>query len=106
VIEAVNKTFSTRTSDDLLATLDELGVPAGRVRTLGEVYTWEQTRSQGLLVNVNHIALGTVTLPGPPLRFDSRPCAGGRDTHQAPPTLDQHGEAIRRWLSDTLEARL
>jgi crotonobetainyl-CoA:carnitine CoA-transferase CaiB-like acyl-CoA transferase len=71
-------------------------VPAGRVRDLAEVYTWEQTRSQGLLIDVEHAALGAITLPGPPLRFDG---AEGH-THAAPPVLDQHGAAIRAWLAE------
>ena len=79
---------------DLQAILDELGVPAGRVRTIGEVYEWDQTRSQGLLIDVEHAALGTITLPGPPLRFE--PDLARR--HTAPPTLNQHGDAIREWL--------
>jgi hypothetical protein len=32
------------------------------------------------------------------VRFDDNPYSGGRATHQAPPTLDQHGPAIREWL--------
>jgi formyl-CoA transferase len=79
--------------------LDAAGIPAGKVRTLDEVYDWDQTVSQGLLVEVEHPTLGAVTLPGPPLRF----FATNRETtprdHAAPPTLDQHGDAIRAWLS-------
>jgi crotonobetainyl-CoA:carnitine CoA-transferase CaiB-like acyl-CoA transferase len=77
----------------------ELGIPAGKVRNLEEVFTWEQTRSQGLLIDVEHAVLGRITLPGPPLRFDG----GGRDEHLPPPTLDQHGAAIREWLATTEE---
>jgi len=95
VIAAVNEAFGRHTSADLLALLDELGVPAGKVRDLREVYEWDQTRSQGLLVDVEHAALGTITLPGPPLRFDGAPPR----EHAAPPTLDQHGAAIRAWLA-------
>jgi formyl-CoA transferase len=84
----------------LLARLDEVGVPAGKVRRLDEVYEWEQTASQGLLIDVEHPTLGSVRLPGPPLRFFG---ADGeemtRRDHGAPPTLDQQGEAIRRWVS-------
>ncbi len=95
VITAVEAAFSGYRAADLLARLDELGVPAGKVRDLAEVYEWDQTRSQGLLIDVEHAALGTITLPGPPLRFD------GSDLleHAAPPTLDQHGAAIRSWLA-------
>ena len=44
--------------------LAEAGVPAGRVRTLDEVYEWDQTASQGLLVDVEHSTLGTLTAAG------------------------------------------
>lgn len=91
---AVTEAFSSRTAAQVLQVLAELGVPAGKVRDLEEVYTWEQTRSQGLLIDVEHTALGPITLPGPPLRFDR----GGRTEHLAPPLLDQHGPQIRDWL--------
>jgi hypothetical protein len=34
--------------DDLLARLAAAGIPAGRLRTMDEVYGWDQTISQGL----------------------------------------------------------
>lgn len=95
VIGAVNAAFEQWPAVELLARLDSLGVPAGKVRDLAEVYTWDQTRSQGLLIDVEHAALGRIVLPGPPLRFDGiTPRA-----HSAPPTLDQHGSEIRTWLA-------
>jgi crotonobetainyl-CoA:carnitine CoA-transferase CaiB-like acyl-CoA transferase len=96
VVAAINAAFSAYPATELLARLDELGVPAGKVRDLAEVYAWDQTRSQGLLIDVEHAALGPITLPGPPLRFDGGPPR----THSAPPTLDQHGAAIRAWLAE------
>ena len=95
VIAAIDAAFSAYPAAELLSRLDELGVPAGKVRDLAEVYAWEQTRSQGLLVSVEHAALGLIDLPGPPLRFDG---IDDRE-HAAPPTLDQHGVAIRAWLA-------
>ena len=101
LIEVVEAAFADWDGEALLARLAEVGVPAGKVRTLDEVYTWDQTRSQGLLVDVEHSTLGTVTLPGPPLRFFA---AGGEEVtrrdHGAPPVLDEHGGAIRAWLQD------
>jgi formyl-CoA transferase len=79
-----------------MATLAAIGTPAGQVRSLDEVYQWEQTRSQGLLIDVEHASLGTITLPGPPLRYDD----GGRTQHLAPPTLGQHNETVRAWLDE------
>jgi formyl-CoA transferase len=96
VIAAVEQAFASFRRDELLTRLDAIGVPAGRVRDLGEVYEWEQTRSQGLLLEVEHAALGALRLPGPPLRVDD---AVGATPHRAPPTLDQHGATIRAWLA-------
>ncbi len=94
VIAAVDAAFGGYPRERLMAVLAELGTPAGQVRTLDEVYNWEQTRSQGLLLDVEHPTLGTVTLPGPPIRYDT----GGRAAHQAPPTLGQHTDEILAWL--------
>ncbi len=99
VIEVIEGVFSGWDAEPLLARLDELGVPAGKVRTLDEVYEWEQTRSQGLLVDVDHPTLGTVTLPGPPLRFFAPDgVETTRRDHAAPPLLDGQGADIRAWL--------
>lgn len=98
VIAAVDEVFSALPLAELLPKLAEIGVPAGEVRTLDRVYDWEQTRSQGLLVDVDHSVLGSITLPGPPLRFDSNQFAGGRVENIAPPTLGQHTDAVLAWL--------
>jgi formyl-CoA transferase len=100
-IEVVEAAFADWDAEALLARLDEVGVPAGKVRSIEEVYEWEQTRSQGLLIEVEHPSLGTLTLPGPPLRFFD--AAGSESTprqHRAPPLLDQHGETLRSWLQE------
>ena len=100
LIELINDAFADKTVDELLPQLDAAGVPAGEVRTLDRVYDWDQTRSQGLVIEVDHPTLGRVSLPGPPLRFDG----DGSPEHAPPPTLDQHNASIRQWL-DEVEAR-
>jgi crotonobetainyl-CoA:carnitine CoA-transferase CaiB-like acyl-CoA transferase len=98
-IKVVEAAFAEWEAEPLLARLAEVGVPAGKVRTLDEVYEWDQTRSQGLLVDVEHPSLGALTLPGPPLRFfDAAGSETTRRDHAAPPLLDQHGAAVRSWL--------
>ena len=102
VIEVVEEAFADWDAEPLLARLAEVGVPAGKVRTLDEVYEWDQAASQRLLLDVDHPTLGSVTLPGPPLRFFAADGAEvTRDDHVAPPTLDQHKETIRAWLADS-----
>ena len=58
-------------------------MPAGSIRAIDEVYHWDQTRSQGLVIPVDHPVLGQIELPGPSLRFDG---AAPRE-HAAPPML-------------------
>jgi crotonobetainyl-CoA:carnitine CoA-transferase CaiB-like acyl-CoA transferase len=95
VIEMVQSLFALYATDELLAILDRIGVPAGRIRTIREVYEWEQTRSQGLLIDVDHDTLGTITLPGPPLRFfDTNGTELTRRTHSAPPVLGADNDLI------------
>jgi crotonobetainyl-CoA:carnitine CoA-transferase CaiB-like acyl-CoA transferase len=90
--------FATDPAEHWLALLAEAGVPSGKVRTLDDVYAWEQTLSQGLLLSVEHATQGSLNLPGSPIRFDDNPWSGGRSGHLAPPTLGQHNESIREWL--------
>lgn len=94
----LNKVLRTAPAGHWLKLLDGTGVPAGRVRTLDEVYDWEQTRSQGLVIEVEHPTLGNITLPGPALRFDDNAYAGGRATHTHPPLLGEHDATVRSWL--------
>lgn len=98
LIAVLEAHFATDPAEHWLALLAEAGVPSGKVRTLDDVYAWEQTRSQGLLLEVEHATQGTLNLPGSPIRFDDNSFSGGRPTHLAPPTLGQHDEAIRAWL--------
>lgn len=103
VIEVVEAAFAATDAAELLARLAAASIPAGKVRTMDEVYEWDQTRSQGLLVDVEHPSLGTVQLPGPPLRFFEPSADGERETtpraHRAPPLLDADAKAVRDWAT-------
>jgi crotonobetainyl-CoA:carnitine CoA-transferase CaiB-like acyl-CoA transferase len=93
VNELVQSVFALYATDELLDKLDRIGVPAGRIRSIREVYEWDQTRSQGLLIGVEHDTLGAIELPGPPLRFfDAAGDERTRRRHTAPPVLgaDNH----------------
>ncbi|MGI8591321.1 MAG: CaiB/BaiF CoA transferase family protein [Nakamurella sp.] len=102
--EQLEVRFADLDRDALLARLAEAGVPAGRLRSIDEVYDWEQTRSQRLVVTVDHATLGSIELPGMALRtFEMSPVGeldeSTRLLHDAPPVLDADGPAIRSWLS-------
>ena len=100
VIAAINAVFADQALADLLPRLEARGIPAGEVRTLDRVYAWDQTRSQGLVINVDHPVLGRIELPGPAIRFDDNAFAGGRAEHLPPPALGAHNESVRRWLDE------
>ncbi len=98
LIALIESHFADGPAEEWLGRLAAAGVPAGKVRSLDDVYTWEQTLSQGLLLSIDHPSLGPLQLPGSPLRFDDNEYAGGRATHLPPPSLGQHSEAIRAEL--------
>jgi crotonobetainyl-CoA:carnitine CoA-transferase CaiB-like acyl-CoA transferase len=103
VIALLEDAFAGIDAPTLLARLTAAGIPAGKVRTMDEVYKWDQTLSQGLLVDVEHATLGRLQLPGPPLRFFAAGPDGETETtrraHTAPPVLGASDADLRAWLS-------
>ena len=94
-----------------LGLLASAGVPAGSIRTIDEVYQWEQTRTQGLVITVQHPVLGSIELPGPALRFEYGAAdtggpgtagagRGGHRDYAPPPLLGQHDADVRAWLDE------
>ncbi|MGY1741732.1 MULTISPECIES: CaiB/BaiF CoA transferase family protein [unclassified Blastococcus] len=104
VIALLEEAFAGIAPEDLLARLAAAGIPAGKVRTLDETYGWDQTLSQGLLVDVEHATLGRLQLPGPPLRFFAAGPDGETETtrrdHTAPPVLGASDSQLRAWLTE------
>ena len=99
LIAAIEAVFAAESAEHWLALLHDVGVPAGKVRSMDDVYEWDQVRSQGLVLEVDHPAYGSLALTGSPLRFDDSVFSGGRSHHLPPPLLGEHNEAIRAWLA-------
>jgi crotonobetainyl-CoA:carnitine CoA-transferase CaiB-like acyl-CoA transferase len=95
---AVEQAFARYSTPDLLAKLSAIGVPSGEVKNLQQVFDWDQTRSQGLLIDVEHPVLGSIQLPGPPLRFFESTGEEWHREHTAPPLLGQHTDEVLGWL--------
>jgi crotonobetainyl-CoA:carnitine CoA-transferase CaiB-like acyl-CoA transferase len=64
----------------------EAGVPAGRIRTMDQVYGWDQLEHLELIDRVDHPSAGRLELPGSPVRWST----SGRRPAAPPPTLGQH----------------
>jgi crotonobetainyl-CoA:carnitine CoA-transferase CaiB-like acyl-CoA transferase len=61
---------------------DAAGVPAGRIRTIPEVYDWEQVR-ESMVLTLPHPTLGDLDVPGSPLRLSGQ----SEPRREAPPAL-------------------
>lgn len=96
LIAEIERQLAGHTRQHWLGLLAEAGIPAGCIRTIDEVYEWEQTRSQGLLMAVDHPVLGRIELPGPALRFDDEK----HSQAVPPPRLGQHDASVRAWLDE------
>ena len=87
----MNVALVRRSVVDWLNDFTSVGVPAGRVKRLDEVYASEQVRQQNLVWRAEHTTLGPIELSGSPLRF-------GRSTvglRLPPPTLGEHSDEVR-----------
>ena len=84
--EAMRPALEAATVDAWVARLDDAGVPAGKVKTIDEVYASPQVAHLGLVDVVDHATLGEVRLPGSPVDYSRTP----RGAPLAPPTLGQH----------------
>ncbi|MDX6325381.1 MAG: hypothetical protein QOK15_1735, partial [Nocardioidaceae bacterium] len=55
--DAIEEVLVSAPAEHWLALMADAGVPAGKVRSIDDVYAWEQTLSQGLLLEVEHATL-------------------------------------------------
>jgi len=85
--------FAMVETDELLAALDAVGVPAGAVNNIAEAF---ELAEQLGLDPLQHVADGEQSMPqvSSPLRFDGQPPA----VHSVPPKLGEHTAEILDWL--------
>ncbi len=86
----INAHLRSDTVEVWSARLDQAGVPAGRIRTLDQVYGWEQVEHLGLIDRLHHPIVGDIELPGAPVRWSR----SGRRAPTAPPSLGEHNDEV------------
>jgi crotonobetainyl-CoA:carnitine CoA-transferase CaiB-like acyl-CoA transferase len=90
----LSQIFRQRKSSDWLMRLDQAGVPAGPVRSVGEMHADQQAKAREMVVDTQHPAAGTVTTIGLPVKFSATP--GGV---KAPaPLYGQHTRTVLQTL--------
>ncbi len=73
-----------------LARLDAAGVPAGKIRTVGEALESEHLRARGAIVWVTHPTAGPLRMVAPPIRLSDTP----GEVAGPPPLLGEHTEEV------------
>ncbi|MCG9127158.1 CoA transferase [Candidatus Poribacteria bacterium] len=82
--------ISSRSTDEWIESLGNIGVPCGPINSIDEVVNHEQVRAREMITNVAHQITGKVAIPGVPIKLSDTP--GGID--KPAPTLGEHTEEI------------
>jgi len=94
VTRRLNEKFATRGTMEWTRALVELGLPAGPIFDLKQVFSDPHVRQTGMVESVEHATLGRLELLANPIRTESM---HGRSVRRAPPRL---GEDSLQVLSD------
>ena len=78
----------------LLPALTRAGVPCGAVRTVTEALADPQLAAREMIVPLEHVTAGAITVLGTPLKLSDTPAA----VRTPPPALGQHTESVLREL--------
>ncbi|MCO5178057.1 MAG: CoA transferase [Thermomicrobiales bacterium] len=82
--------------------LEAAGVPSAPINTMAEVFADPHVRARQMLVEVEHATLGTIQLPGVPMKFSTTDAA----VRTAPPVLGQHTREVLRERCDLDDAAI
>jgi crotonobetainyl-CoA:carnitine CoA-transferase CaiB-like acyl-CoA transferase len=86
----INAALVGDTVDAWMERLADAGVPAGRIRTMDEVYAWDQVEHLGLIDRVIHPTAGELELPGSAVRWSR----SGHRSPTSPPRLGEHDDEV------------
>jgi crotonobetainyl-CoA:carnitine CoA-transferase CaiB-like acyl-CoA transferase len=86
LMTAIEESLSTVTVDDALAALAVVGVPSGRVRTIGDVLDDPRTRARQMVLDIDRPDSGPARVVNTPWKFDGVAPAA----RLAPPRLGEH----------------
>lgn len=88
--EEITRILRARKTEEWVETLSEAGVPAGSIRTLEEVFADPLVRERAMKVDVEHPAVGALSVTGPPWKLDG----ASSPVRLAPPLLGQHTREV------------
>jgi crotonobetainyl-CoA:carnitine CoA-transferase CaiB-like acyl-CoA transferase len=92
LVTLMDAVLVTRSKTEWLAAFDAVGVPAGRVHSLGEALMHPQTLARGMVVGLVHPEAGPTRALGCPLHFSATPTRIDRPA----PLLGEHTREVLR----------
>ncbi|MEK9645322.1 MAG: CaiB/BaiF CoA-transferase family protein [Alphaproteobacteria bacterium] len=105
LLPKIRELFRARTTDDWIASLEQVGVPCGPINTLDRVFADPQTRERGVAIDMPHPQAGAVGLVAAPAKLSETPI----DYRRPPPIRGEHTDEVLRdvmKMSDEEIARL
>ena len=97
--------FSTRSTKDWVAALEQAGVPNGPINDLAQVFEEPQVKARQIKLEMDHPVAGKMPMVASPMRFSDTTI----EYKLPPPTLGQHTEEVLRQhlqLDDAAIAKL
>ena len=88
--DAISTYTHTRSTDEWVSRLNDLGVPAGPVYSIDQTFNDPQVKHLGMAAKVDHPTRGPIELVGQPVRFHRTPW----QMRSAAAELGEHTEAI------------
>jgi crotonobetainyl-CoA:carnitine CoA-transferase CaiB-like acyl-CoA transferase len=86
--------FLKRSTDSWLEGLEDAGVPAGPVASVGEMLEHAQTHARDMVIEVEHAKAGTVRSLGTPVKMSASTLESGAEKRPGAPTLGQHTREV------------
>jgi crotonobetainyl-CoA:carnitine CoA-transferase CaiB-like acyl-CoA transferase len=84
--------LETRTSADWLEALEDVGVPAGPINSIDQVFADPQVQHREMQIELDHPVAGALPLVGSPINLSRTPVAYDRP----PPGLGEHTDEVLR----------
>lgn len=94
---ALKARFAERTTREWSQVITDAGVPCSGINTIEDVLNDPQTAARDMIMELQHASLGTIKVPGIPIKLSDTPGSGRRP----PPLLGEHQEEVLRELGLT-----
>lgn len=82
--------FATRSTVEWAKQITDAGVPCSRINTVEDALLDPQTAARDMIMELDHSTLGTIKVPGIPIKLSDTPGSGRR----APPLLGEHQQEV------------